>query len=164
MVERRMGRGRVPERSFCSGGDCACGGAHFDCAFDAAADFYHGIFAVFAVAGNGRTTLWADGIGARRQRRGHEYQSDGAGASAVYGTCSEHLLFLWHVSAGCAGAGGGLDRIADQPGGRVWRDCGGVCGGIWQRLLADETSAGGSFYSGLARLWDGPTLTSKSTT
>jgi hypothetical protein len=43
--------------------------------------------------------LWADGIGARGQRRGHEYEPDGAGAAAVHGTRAEHFLFLWHVSA-----------------------------------------------------------------
>ena len=59
------------------------------------------------VAGGGGTALWADGIGARRQRRGHEYQPDGAGASAVYGTRAEHFLFLRDVSAGGAWAGVG---------------------------------------------------------
>src|SRR6266404_905160 len=127
MVERRMGRGRVPERSLCSGADCANGGTHFDCAFDATADFHDGAFAIFAVAGDGRTALWDDGIGSRHQRSGHEYQSDGAGTAAVYGTCSEYFLFLWHVSAGGTGARGRLDRIADQPGGGVWHDRCGLC-------------------------------------
>src|ERR1700694_417713 len=128
MVERGMGCGRVPERTLCPGADCARWATHCDRDFDAPADFYHGAFAVFAVVGDSRTTLWAHGVGAWRQRRGHEYQSDGASASAFYGTRPEYFLFLWHVSAGGIGAGGGLGRIADQPGGGVWCDRGGVCG------------------------------------
>src|SRR5467141_2890832 len=149
MVERGMGRGRIPERSLCSGADCASWGTYFDCAFDAAADFYHGPFALFSVVGDGRTTLWADGIGARHQRRGHEYQSDGAGASAVYGTCPEYFLFLWNFFTGGAGAGGGLGRIADQPGGWVWHDCCRLCGCFWQRLLADSSTGGRGLGGGV---------------
>src|ERR1019366_10491834 len=100
--------------------------------------FYHGAGSVFALAGDCCAALWADGIGAGRQRGGYEYQPDGAGASAVYGTGAEYFLFLWNVSAGGAGAGGGLDRFADQPGSGVWRDRGGVWGRIRQRLLADS--------------------------
>src|SRR6266853_4742811 len=161
MVERRMGRGRVPERSSCSGADCANGGTHFDCAFDATADFHDGAFAIFAVAGDGRITLWDDGIGARHQRSGHEYQSDGAGTAAVYGACPEYFLFLWHFFTGGAGAGGGLGRIADQPGGRVWDDCRSVCGCFRQRLLAYENTASCGCGGGLGSRE--PTLTSKST-
>ncbi len=143
------GSGRVPERSLCSGADCADGGTLVDCVGDVAADFYDGTFAVCPMAGAGGITVWVDGIGARRQRRGHEYQPDGASAATVYGTCPEYFLFLWHVSAGGARAGGGLGCIADQPGGRVWRDCRGVRGRIWQRLLADSSSGGGGFSGGV---------------
>jgi len=34
------------------------------------------------------------GLGARRQRRGHEHQPDGAGASAIHGTRAEYFLFF----------------------------------------------------------------------
>src|SRR5260370_41182081 len=149
MVERGVGRGRVPERSLCSGADCADGGAPFTCALDASADFYDGAFAVFAVARDGRAALRADGIGAGCQRRGHEYQRDGTSATAVYGTRPEYFLFFWHVSAGGAGPGGRLGSLADQPGSGVWRDRCRVCGCVWQCLLADSSTGGRGFGGGV---------------
>src|SRR5260221_8705004 len=119
MVEWGMGSGRVPERSLCSGADYADGGSHFDCALDAAADFYDGAVAVFALAGSGGRAVRADGIGSGRQRRGHEYPPDGANASAVYGTRAEHFLFLWNFFSSGAGAGGGGGLVAGPPWGGV---------------------------------------------
>src|ERR1035441_6407749 len=150
LVERGMGCGRIPERSLCSGADCAGGSAHCDCACHAAADIYDGPFTVFAVAGDCRAPVWTDGIGARRQRRGHEYQPDETSATAFHGTRPEHFLFLWHVSAGGTGADGGRRGIADQPGSRVWHNRRRVCGRIWQRLLADESTARSAFNRGVA--------------
>src|SRR5271166_2034462 len=152
MVEWRLGRRCIPERALCSGADCPCGSALVDCTGHAAARFFHGAGAVFALAGDCRSTLWADGIGSRRRRRGYEYQPDGAGAAAIHGTCPEYFLFLWHFSAGGTRADGGLDRIADQPGGWVWSDRRRVCGGVWQRLLADSGWEGCGGGCGLATL------------
>src|SRR5258707_12277041 len=94
MVEWGMGSGGVPERSLCSGADYADGGSHFDCALDAAADFYDGAVAVFALAGSGGRAVRADGIGSGRQRRGHEYRPHGARASGGFGSPAENFLFL----------------------------------------------------------------------
>src|ERR1700693_285743 len=129
-----MGRGRVSERALCSGLDWASGIAMVDCCFDVIADAHHGAGAVFALARPGCTALWSDGIGARGQRGGHEYQFDGARTAAFYGAGAEYVLFLWDVSAGGIGTGGGSDRIAHQFGRWVWGDCSGVCGRVWERL------------------------------
>src|SRR5258708_21684048 len=103
MVEWGMGSGRVPERSFCSDADCADGGSHFDRALDAAADFYDGAVAVFALAGSGGGAVRADGIGSGRQRRGHEYRPDGASGSPVHWPRAGNFLFLLELFSSEAG-------------------------------------------------------------
>src|SRR5260370_20890160 len=98
MVERGMGRGRIPERSLCSGADCAGGSALVHCAFHVAADFHHGVFSVCAMVGYGCTSLRDAAIGARHQWHSDEYQFNVAGAAAFDVTGAEHFLLLWHLS------------------------------------------------------------------
>ena len=113
-----------------------------DRALHAVADFYHGALAILAIIGAGGSALRPYGIGARRQRRCHEHEFDGAGSETFHGTGAKHFLLLRHFSASDAGAIGGMGRLKDQPARRLWLDRGGICSGVRQRVLADESAEG----------------------
>lgn len=111
-------------------------GAMVNCGGDVAIDSHDGGRAVLAVAGFGGIALRADGIGARSERRGDEYQFDGAGAAALHGACAEYFLFLWNVSADHARTGRGVGRFAGEPDRGIRHNRGGLRSCVRQRVLA----------------------------
>src|ERR1700690_4669973 len=116
MVEWRLGSGRVPEGGLCSTADCARRIAHSECPLDAGADDCHGALAILALAGGRGVALWTDGVGARRQRRRHEYQPDGAGAATIHGTGAEYFLLFWDLAADRARPDSGRGCLARKSG------------------------------------------------
>src|SRR5882672_533248 len=133
-----MGRRRILERSVCSCCDREAGLAWFDCNLYGRANRGDGALPVFALARISRVVVWPDGLRARIERRGHEYQSDGAGATAFHGACPEHVLFFWNASASDTRHNGWVDCISRQPGSWLWPDRRRLCASLRQRLLADE--------------------------
>ena len=143
MAERRMGRGRVHERALCSRADCSRGIARvrlrlsmllltLTMAFSPFSPWLALAVLLYGLMGSARGVSGvAMNTSLMEQVPPH-----------VHGTRPEHFLFLWHVLCRSRWGWGGLDCIADQPGGRIWHDRCGLCGRVWQRLLAHSRAEG----------------------
>ncbi len=144
MAERRMGRGRVPERGLYAPWLLARAGVRAsDRGLDAAADVGHGAGSLFAVAGARRVGFTglmgsARGISGVAMNTSLMEQVPPHFMGRVQNTFYFFGMLLQMTLALTVGA----VSVARESGGRLWGDRGSVCGRVWQRVLADQSSTG----------------------
>ncbi len=83
LAQRRMGHGSISQRVICPAGHCAARRTPRRCFLHGAAGGLRGLRAHLAVSVPRDRGVLRHGLGARRWRRGHEYQPDGDGAAST---------------------------------------------------------------------------------